>query len=170
MVESLGGKIWVESEENRGSIFNFTLPLKKNNNFYKIEEDNKVNERIYDFSGISILLAEDDDPSFLLIKAIMKKTNIDIFRAKTGSEALKIVQNNENIALVLMDINMPDMNGYEATREIKKLKPDIPVVAQTAYSISGDREKILDSGFDDYISKPIKKEDLYNLIERFTIK
>jgi FOG: CheY-like receiver len=69
-----------------------------------------------------------------------------------------------------MDINMPDMNGYEATREIKKLKPDIPVVAQTAYSISGDREKILDSGFDDYISKPIKKEDLYNLIERFTIK
>lgn len=170
LVESLGGKIWVESEENRGSIFNFTLPLKKKNNFYKIEEDNIVNERIYDFSGISILLAEDDDPSFLLIKAIMKKTNIDIFRAKTGSEALKIVQNNEHIALVLMDINMPDMNGYEATREIKKLKPDIPVVAQTAYSISGDREKILDSGFDDYISKPIKKEDLYNLIERFTIK
>ncbi|GAB1373296.1 hypothetical protein MASR1M46_01760 [Bacteroidales bacterium] len=136
----------------------------------KNEEDTKVNEKIYDFSGISILLAEDDDPSFLLIKAIMKKTNIDIFRAKTGSEALSIVQNNDNISLVLMDINMPDMNGYDATREIKKIKPDLIVVAQTAYSILGEKERILDSGFDEYISKPIKKEDLYSLIHRLVSK
>ena len=105
------------------------------------------------------------------ISTVLYETHMQ--NKNTVSEIIKQIETineEEKYDLILMDINMPDMNGYEATREIKKLKPDIPVVAQTAYSISGDREKILDSGFDDYISKPIKKEDLYNLIERFTIK
>ena len=124
----------------------------------------------YDFSGIVILLAEDDDPSFLLIKAIMKKTGLEILRAKGGREAIEIVKANDKISLILMDINMPGMDGYEAKSAIKEIKPDMPIIAQTAYSISGDRESILNTGFDDYISKPIRREELYNLIEKYSIK
>lgn len=124
----------------------------------------------YDFSDIIILLAEDDDPSFLLIKAIMKKTGLEILRAKDGREAIEIVKANDKISLILMDINMPGMDGYEAKSAIKEIKPDMPIIAQTAYSISGDRESILNTGFDDYISKPIRREELYNLIEKYSIK
>lgn len=124
----------------------------------------------YDFSDIVILLAEDDDPSFLLIKAIMKKTGLEILRAKNGREAIEIVKANDKISLILMDINMPGMDGYEAKSAIKKIKPDMPIIAQTAYSISGDRESILNTGFDDYISKPIRREELYNLVEKYSKK
>lgn len=124
----------------------------------------------YDFSDIVILLAEDDDPSFLLIKAIMKKTGLEILRAKDGREAIEIVKANDKISLILMDINMPGMDGYEAKSAIKEIKPDMPIIAQTAYSISGDRESILNTGFDDYISKPIRREELYNLIEKYSKK
>lgn len=124
----------------------------------------------YDFSDIVILLAEDDDPSFLLIKAIMKKTGLEILRAKNGREAIEIVKANDKISLILMDINMPGMDGYEAKSAIKQIKPDMPIIAQTAYSISGDRESILNTGFDDYISKPIRREELYNLVEKYSKK
>lgn len=123
-------------------------------------------DNVFDFSGKKLLLAEDDEPSFLLLKAILKRTGIEIIRAKSGREAVSFALSDENISIILMDINMPDMNGYEATEAIKKERSNIPIIAQTAYSVSGDKEKILGSGFDDYISKPINKIELFKIIER----
>ncbi|OJV18189.1 MAG: hypothetical protein BGO30_04375 [Bacteroidetes bacterium 41-46] len=123
-------------------------------------------DNVFDFSGKKLLLAEDDEPSFLLLKAILKRTGIEIIRAKSGREAVSFALSDENISIILMDINMPDMNGYEATEAIKKERSNIPIIAQTAYSVSGDKEKILGSGFDDYISKPINKTELFKIIER----
>jgi len=123
-------------------------------------------DNVFNFSGKKLLLAEDDEPSFLLLKAILKRTGIEIIRAKSGREAVSFALSDENISIILMDINMPDMNGYEATEAIKKERSNIPIIAQTAYSVSGDKEKILGSGFDDYISKPINKTELFKIIER----
>lgn len=123
-------------------------------------------DNVFDFSGKKLLLAEDDEPSFLLLKAILKRTGIEIIRAKSGREAVSFALSDENITIILMDINMPDMNGYEATEAIKKERSNIPIIAQTAYSVSGDKEKILGSGFDDYISKPINKTELFKIIGR----
>ena len=95
------------------------------------------------------------------------KSGLNTIWAKNGEESIKLCKENTNIDLVLMDIHMPIMNGYEATKEIKKFRPNLPIIAQTAYAIIGDRQKSLDAGCDDYISKPIKQEVLIAKIENY---
>ncbi|NOY96778.1 MAG: response regulator, partial [Chlorobi bacterium] len=114
----------------------------------------------------TILIVEDVKISFEFLKIVLEKSGINIIWAKNGEEAIKLCKRNTNINLVLMDINMPVMNGYEATKEIKKFRPGLPVIAQTAYAIAGDREKSLEAGCDDYITKPIKKDKLLAIIEK----
>jgi CheY-like chemotaxis protein len=113
-----------------------------------------------------ILIAEDVESNFLYLKAVLSKLSATIYWAKNGIEAVEICENNP-IDLVFMDLQMPEMNGYEATEILKKKLPHLPIVAQTAFAMSDDREKALDSGCDDYLAKPIKSKDLLNVVEKY---
>jgi len=114
----------------------------------------------------NILIAEDVESNFLYLKAVLSKLNATIFWAKNGIEAVDICE-KDSIDLVFMDLQMPEMNGYEATEILKKKFPNLPIVAQTAFAMSDDREKALDSGCDDYLAKPIKSKDLLSVVEKF---
>ena len=113
-----------------------------------------------------ILVAEDDDISFALLQVLLSNNN-KLIRAKNGEEVVKAFKANPEIDLILMDLKMPVMDGYEATREIRKLDSDIPIIAQTAYALSGDDNKALSAGCNDYVSKPIKKEKLIEKVEKY---
>lgn len=121
-----------------------------------------MNEKIYP----NILIAEDVESNFLYLKAVLSKLNATIFWAKNGLEAVEICE-KDSIDLVFMDLQMPEMNGYEATEILKRKFPKLPIVAQTAFAMSDDREKALDSGCDDYLAKPIKSKDLLSVVEKF---
>jgi two-component system, cell cycle response regulator DivK len=121
-----------------------------------------MNEKTYP----NILIAEDVESNFLYLKAVLSKLNATIFWAKNGIEAVELCESNA-IDLVFMDLQMPEMNGYEATEILKKKFPNLPIVAQTAFAMSDDREKALDSGCDDYLAKPIKSKDLLSVVEKF---
>ena len=122
-----------------------------------------MNERTYP----NILIAEDVESNFLYLKAVLSKLNATVFWAKNGIEAVDICDREQTMDLVLMDLQMPDMNGYEATQILKRKYPNLPVVAQTAFAMSDDREKALDAGCDDYLAKPIKSKDLLSVVGKF---
>ena len=111
-----------------------------------------------------ILIAEDDEANFLLLVSMFRKSGYEILRARTGAEAVEKCMTNSDISLVLMDMKMPEMDGLEATRRIKEHNPALPVVAVTAYAMSGDRERALKAGCNDYISKPVIREVLLKKI------
>lgn len=171
LTEMLGGKIWLVSDPKsdslfRGSTFYFTLPYDEGESENEIKIEETMLRKTTDSKGETFLVVEDDQHSFEFLQIILQKQGARIFRAIDGEEAIKFCKENPDIDLVLMDINMPIMNGYEATKEIKKFRPKLPIIAQTAYAIAGDKEKALAAGCDDYISKPIKKEELIEKIRK----
>lgn len=113
----------------------------------------------------TILIAEDEEFNFLYLKTILSSHNFNLLRAHNGKEAVEICTSNSNIDLILMDIKMPIMNGFEATTKIHKLMPDLPIIAQTAYSTANDKKKAFSCGCSDFLSKPFTQEDL---IEKIT--
>ncbi len=114
-----------------------------------------------------ILIVEDVESNFLYLNAVLSKIKAQIFWAKNGKEAVDIFRTEKHIDLILMDLQMPEMNGYEATRIIKQEDPYVPIIAQTAFAMSDDREKALEAGCDDYLAKPIKSKDLLTTVEKY---
>lgn len=111
-------------------------------------------------NNYTILVAEDEEYNYILVKYILQKEGMDVLWARNGEEAVRLFRDNSNIDLVMMDIKMPVMNGLDATKEIKKIKPEIPIIAVTAYALSEDREICLSSGCDEFITKPINRNQL----------
>jgi signal transduction histidine kinase len=169
LVELLGGKIWVESELGKGSSFNFNLPLTPNNISIEPtpEKKTRAKGKTYNWSNKLILIAEDELTNYKYVEKLLAKTNIRLLWAKNGAESCEIIKRNTNINLVLMDIRMPVMDGYEATRKIKEMNLNIPIIAQTAYALDYEREEILRAGCDNYISKPFSEADLLTLIDSY---
>ncbi|MFN3754378.1 ATP-binding protein [Flavobacterium sp.] len=168
-VELLGGTITLESKVGEGSTFYFSIPLQyaKVENIMVRSIDNHENIKT---ENKLILIAEDDNINFLLFQKMMQHKNYEIIRAINGREAVEICLGNANIDLVLMDIKMPIMNGFEAIEQIQPMRPNLPIIAQTAYSSSEDKAKIEEAGFTDYITKPLDRERLFELLTKYLEK
>ena len=167
-VEMLGGTIVLKSQIGVGSIFSFSIPLQFDKEHVTepvlvFQEMDLGNEEV-------ILVAEDDNINYLLIEKLLKLLNYRIIRAKDGQEAVTICLENKEIALVLMDIKMPIMDGYQAFEKIRASNNQIPIVAQTSYSFPEEIEKIKQTGFNDFISKPIDKEKLFFIVKKYSNK
>jgi signal transduction histidine kinase len=166
-IDLLQGRIWMNSESGKGSVFYFTIPYEPVDKQLTGQINGMENRK--NLVGLSIVIAEDDDINYLYILEIFKGTGVHIFRAVNGKEAVDLCRSNNKIGMVLMDLKMPVLSGNDAIRQIREFRPDLPIIAQTAFAMSDEREETFNAGCSDYISKPYKKDQLLELIEKHYI-
>ncbi len=171
LVEMLGGTIWLNSEVNKGTEVFFTIKTDLSNNVSTKKPlimKPTSNENPDGKSGKNILVVEDEESNYLFLEAILQREKHQVTRASDGLEAMEIFTNQQaEFDLILMDIKIPKMDGLTVTRRVKEIRPEIPVIAQTAYAMPGDKEEAMDAGCDDYVSKPLSREEVLQKINRF---
>jgi hypothetical protein len=170
--EMLGGELSVHSQMGIGSVFCLTLPFTDDRDEMKVTTNVSSGLGFKDGievkdSGLKILIAEDDEQSAILIEISLKPFSKNIITVRTGYEAVEACRNNPDIALVFMDIKMPEIDGYEATRQIRQFNAEVVIIAQTAYALSSDRDRAIRAGCNDYIAKPMKKEHLIEVFHKY---
>ena len=166
LVKLLGGSISAISEKGKGSTFTFTVPYA----VPAIPERPSVEKKMVstDISKLLVLIAEDEESNYFYMEVIMKMIGCKYIHAINGAEAVEMCKQNTKIDLVLMDIKMPVMNGLEATQLIHEFRPELPIIATTAYAQIGDEHRFLDAGCDGYLAKPIRKDNLLVLLQKYT--
>lgn len=169
-VEMLGGAISVKSIEGKGSLFSFVIPYIHRNQNTVSDQQQASGSTTENLKNLSVIVAEDDESSRMFFETILEDKFGKLRFTSTGKETIDLCRVHDDTAIILMDIKMPDMNGYEATREIRKFNRDVIIIAQTAYAMVGDREKALAAGCDDYIVKPIDTKELFKKIHVCLIK
>ncbi len=158
-IELMGGHIWLISQQNKGSEFYFTIPHKATKTPVVKELSDAPKKKF------TVLIAEDEEVTDNLLTIILNDYCDVILHAKNGEEAVNMAKSNKNIDVILMDMKMPRLNGYKATKIIREFDKDTYIIAQTAYALSGDREKAINAGCNDYITKPINNELLVEKIK-----
>lgn len=165
IVKLMGGNISIHSEAGYGTTVNIFLPAK-----FGIPENQNVLQddqmTVMDLQGKNVLVVEDVDSNFDLLKIILESLGMNVIRAIEGHRAIQICEETEQLDLVLMDIQLPGMNGYEATRLIKQIRPQLPVIAQTAFAMTNEKDACLEAGCDGYIAKPIKSQLLIPVLQQ----
>ena len=162
--------LWrLESEEEKGSSFYFTLPYAEQKKEIISITDNTNSTELTNtkLAQLKILIAEDDEASASLLSILVQPFSCETLSATSGDKTVNICKNNNDIDLIFMDIQMPNLNGYEATKQIRAFNKNVIIIAQTAFGLTGDREKALNAGCNDYISKPINKDKLLTSIQKY---
>jgi CheY-like chemotaxis protein len=166
----LGGSIQVKSQVGVGSTFTFSIPcnsFQENDNSEMAENDKS--EKISGTKKLKILITEDDADIATIIEKTIQDLSFEILFAGTGEQAVDICERQPDIDLIIMDINLPGIDGISATQKIRTFNNNVVIIAQTAYTQKGDREKVLTAGCNDYISKPFRISDLHKLVEKYCV-
>jgi CheY-like chemotaxis protein len=166
MIEMIGGKLWAENIMSGQPKFCFLIPLEAGKVEHSVLNE-QVGFEIPDWTGKSILIAEDEETNFVLLNGILSRTNASLYRASTGYEAISLYEQNPAIDLILMDIRMPEMNGLEAAQHIIAFDPHAKIIAQTAYALPEDKNQYIKAGMKAVIAKPIDPVEMFYICSKY---